>query len=217
MPKTPHKDLTGMQFGLWTVIAPAEPDARGLRKWRCRCSCGKERDVHEQNLLYKKSTSCGHTGAEKKRIDLTGATFGRLTVLEHVGYIASMHATMWRCRCSCGKEVVVSGNNLVSGHTVSCGCALANAQKDATIRAAAVKKSPKTGPFETNMRAKSYLLDNGKSKYEIRNLSLFVRNNTELFGISNDSESIARATKGLFDACCSRYRWNGWSVTKLEE
>lgn len=212
-----HKDLTGMQFGLWTVTGCAASDAKGRRRWRCRCSCGKERDVYEQNLLYRKSTSCGHTGAEKKRADLTGKAFGRLTVLERVRYVNSKHATMWRCRCSCGNEIEVSGNNLLSGHTTSCGCALADVQKNVTIRTAALSKSPKTGPFETNIRAKSYLLDNGKTKYEIKNLSLFVRNNTELLGIRNDTDSIKRATKNLFNACYSHTRWNGWRVIQLKE
>lgn len=30
-------------------------------------------------------------------------------------------ATLWRCRCSCGKETVVQLGNLRSGHTKSCG------------------------------------------------------------------------------------------------
>lgn len=52
-------------------------------------------------------------------IDLTGKQFGRLTVLERAtggGYVK------WRCRCSCGNEVVVHGTSLKSGDTRSCGC-----------------------------------------------------------------------------------------------
>jgi hypothetical protein len=29
---------------------------------------------------------------------------------------------MWACRCACGEDVVVSGINLRTGHTKSCGC-----------------------------------------------------------------------------------------------
>ena len=53
--------------------------------------------------------------------DLTGQKFGRLTVAWPVGQNQSRHI-MWLCFCSCGKFKVVSGRNLVSGNTKSCGC-----------------------------------------------------------------------------------------------
>jgi len=46
--------------------------------------------------------------------------FGRLTVLQRAG---SRHGkALWRCRCSCGNEVVVLGTYLTTGDTRSCGC-----------------------------------------------------------------------------------------------
>ena len=29
---------------------------------------------------------------------------------------------MWRCKCDCGKEVIVQSSNLINGNTKSCGC-----------------------------------------------------------------------------------------------
>lgn len=55
-------------------------------------------------------------------IDLTGKTFGRLTVLGRVENRGK--DACWRCRCECGAEIVVRGNHLRNGHTKSCGCAL---------------------------------------------------------------------------------------------
>ena len=43
-------------WGLWTVIASAEPKLSGrtrvrkLRQWLCRCDCGTERKVLEKGL-----------------------------------------------------------------------------------------------------------------------------------------------------------------------
>ena len=57
----------------------------------------------------------------RKRLDLTGQRFGRLTVLypaENLGV-----KTAWVCRCDCGHEVVMRSNALRSGHSKSCGCA----------------------------------------------------------------------------------------------
>jgi len=55
-----------------------------------------------------------------KVIDLTGQRFGRLVVLEfdHV----EKEKSCWKCLCNCGKEIIVRGNCLKTGHTKSCGC-----------------------------------------------------------------------------------------------
>lgn len=54
-----------------------------------------------------------------QRLDLTGQRFGMLTALEPAEDIGSM--TAWKCRCDCGKELVVQTAHLRSGQT-SCGC-----------------------------------------------------------------------------------------------
>ena len=56
----------------------------------------------------------------RKKLDLVGQRFGRLTVLapaERVGQY-----TAWLCRCDCGREAVVTTRRLRSGNTRSCGC-----------------------------------------------------------------------------------------------
>lgn len=61
-----------------------------------------------------------------KLIDITGKRFGRLTVVRRAGSYASADGSglsvTWLCHCDCGKDVIVIGNNLKSGHTKSCGC-----------------------------------------------------------------------------------------------
>lgn len=54
-------------------------------------------------------------------IDLTGQTFGRLTVVMRSPKKASTGVN-WRCRCSCGSRVVVAAYSLVRCLTKSCGC-----------------------------------------------------------------------------------------------
>lgn len=56
-----------------------------------------------------------------KRIDLTGKKFGRLTVIEFYG-LGRWNNALWKCKCDCGKETIVSGRALRSGNTKSCGC-----------------------------------------------------------------------------------------------
>lgn len=54
-------------------------------------------------------------------VDLSGQTFGRLTVLDLVGPNAN-RKTLWRARCVCGALVVVRSDGLRGGSTRSCGC-----------------------------------------------------------------------------------------------
>lgn len=58
-----------------------------------------------------------------KRIDMTGKTFGRLTVTAYDSTSDSGRVN-WRCRCECGNEAIVVGQNLRNGNTLSCGCLL---------------------------------------------------------------------------------------------
>lgn len=53
--------------------------------------------------------------------DLTGEMHGRLTV---TGFAGRDHRgkLCWQCRCACGGETAVRYDQLVSGHTRSCGC-----------------------------------------------------------------------------------------------
>ena len=54
-------------------------------------------------------------------IDLSGQTFGQLTVLDRAGR-DDTGKTLWRCRCECGRIANVTGLNLRTGNTKSCGC-----------------------------------------------------------------------------------------------
>lgn len=52
--------------------------------------------------------------------DLTGQRFGRLVVVSRADSISG--ATIWNCKCDCGKEKKVYATNLKRGVTKSCGC-----------------------------------------------------------------------------------------------
>ena len=56
-----------------------------------------------------------------KFVDLTGQRFGRLVVIKLLTSKDAKHHK-WLCKCDCGNECAVLGNNLVRGHTKSCGC-----------------------------------------------------------------------------------------------
>ncbi len=56
----------------------------------------------------------------RKKLNLAGQRFGKLTVLDTAENIGKR--TAWRCLCDCGREIAVKTSCLRSGHTTSCGC-----------------------------------------------------------------------------------------------
>ena len=56
-----------------------------------------------------------------KKLELAGQPVGRLLVLYECGRSKGGHV-LWKCRCECGNECVVSSTNLKNQHTRSCGC-----------------------------------------------------------------------------------------------
>lgn len=57
-------------------------------------------------------------------IDLTGARFGRLTVVERSDNYTKgkANSARWLCRCDCGKYKIILSNSLIRGRSKSCGC-----------------------------------------------------------------------------------------------
>lgn len=56
-----------------------------------------------------------------KRIDRKGLRYGRLYVVDCVGK-DHRGKILWLCKCDCGNEKIVVGDNLSSGKSNSCGC-----------------------------------------------------------------------------------------------
>ncbi|MCC8022368.1 MAG: transcriptional regulator [Clostridiales bacterium] len=126
--------LAGQVFGLWTVQGEVRTE-NGVHKWLCACACGAERYVNEKNLLSGKSQSCGCRTANRMKqraFDLTGQTFGELTVLERSG--SKNSRAVWLCRCACGALCQVTGQKLRSGQTRHCGCRKQSGRKGADLR-----------------------------------------------------------------------------------
>lgn len=124
--------LEGKTFGRLTVIErEAIPPKRGVA-WRCACSCGNmARNILSTNLVRGITKSCGCYQREQTSRsavkDLTGKTFGWLTVVAQVGRTRRLNVR-WLCRCAgggprCRGETTAVGAELLGGSRVSCGCA----------------------------------------------------------------------------------------------
>lgn len=54
------------------------------------------------------------------KLDLTGKSFGKLTVIERV-LVYNKNGTQWLCQCNCGKLKTISAKVLMQGRVKSCG------------------------------------------------------------------------------------------------
>jgi hypothetical protein len=76
--------------------------------------------------------------------DLTGQTFGRLTVIKRVPSPDKLsgRSTWWLCSCKCGKRLEVRRQSLVTGNTKSCGCLRVQTQVHGTTHPHWGKRGP---------------------------------------------------------------------------
>lgn len=99
----------------------------------CQCKCGNIKSYRLNSLKTGHTYSCGCSkfNNPKRREDLVGQKFGRLTVIKRDverdeklvenGKSGNAH---WLCQCDCGNPELrsVTGYQLKSGKTQSCGC-----------------------------------------------------------------------------------------------
>lgn len=79
-------------------------------------SCGKERLGYWFKIKDDQTChSCANNAKNSRKLDI-GSIFGRLTVIDNSVTGKSI------CRCSCGSEKSILNYNILSSHTLSCGC-----------------------------------------------------------------------------------------------
>jgi hypothetical protein len=115
-------DLTGKQFGDWTVEGLA--DERRTH-WLCRCVCGNMQIVGGINLREGLSINCKactkKRWADRYAVPLIGKSFGDWTVINLGSKPVGPRSTLL-CQCRCGKQREVDRSSLLSGYSKGCGC-----------------------------------------------------------------------------------------------
>jgi len=130
------------QYGKWTVLEMLGTTKFGQRLVRCRCECGLEKDVQLASLKRGESTQCISCAAKARRRrelkDLTGAKYGKWTVLEMLGTTKWGHRLV-RCRCECKVEKIGELATLKSGESIQCISCAAKARRRRDIEREPIK------------------------------------------------------------------------------
>lgn len=80
-------------------------------------------------------------------LELSGKSFGRLKAIE----VAPLNKRRryWRCTCECGAEAIIEASKLISGHSKSCGCLLADKNRALRQTHAHASKSGRSPTYKT--------------------------------------------------------------------
>lgn len=156
-------DLTCKTFGKLTVIG-LDRKENGKYYWKCMCLCGNDnpRIVEGRLLRNGKVTHCGCDKCRPSNFkDLTGMTFGNLTVKEEYRG-KDKDRVHWICECNCEDktEMIVSTSNLTSGHTTKCVRCCARATSE---RCLIDLTGQRFGRLVVTGRAPNYISPNGNT------------------------------------------------------
>lgn len=158
-------DMTGQQFGDWTVLCYDENSKGGTAKWICRCVCGNEKSVAGPSLRRGVSKGCGCQKAINSRenngtfVNEIGNRYGKLVVISKDEELSiQKHRAYWVCKCDCGNTKIVSSKCLRDGKTKSCGC-LVSYGEELTAKALSKFGCQFRSQYGVNIDNKTYRFD----------------------------------------------------------
>lgn len=144
-PRRIVKIFSGDTFGRLTVIEPVKNEKDPTHQYfLCKCECGNLKVANSTSLLRGDLQSCGCLWKEKNKEYTNkvsnksslpvGYVSGKLTIIEDLGIqqIASKKEHCYKCKCSCGNEVIIRQYCLKHGQD-SCGCTQRDNGKKAHI------------------------------------------------------------------------------------
>lgn len=121
----------GYCVGKLEVLRPTVERKNGYTVWHCKCDCGGEALLDTRCLQRGAVRDCGCTSRVPPGArDLSGQRFGKLTAEEPTEARDDRGRIVWRCRCDCGGEALVSAGQLLGGYVKSCGCLSHPPRKD---------------------------------------------------------------------------------------
>lgn len=120
--------LIGTISNEFLILSKSKEKAKdNCNTFLCQCTkCGNI-ELIASNVLRSKRKHCSCCYNKKTTlIDITGKTYGFLTVLERdksPQYIGHEQDSYWKCKCNnCGSIKIIRGLSLRNGITQSCGC-----------------------------------------------------------------------------------------------
>lgn len=207
------ENISGQKIGKLTAIKRAGKDKNGRIMWLCKCDCGNLINVSTTDLRAGRRKSCGCL--KKERHNLVGQRFGKLTVIRKDTY--GTHAK-YLCRCDCGREIVVRGDSLVGGKTVSCGCSKRAEDKIDLLRAGRKLDDHTSGIFFKGTISKNNTSGiNGVSRLKSGKYRAYIGYKNKVYSLIEDYNiNIAREVREKAEQAVKDGVFEEW-IKKLKE
>jgi hypothetical protein len=124
-----YNNFEGKKFGEWLVLERAECDSAGSTRYKCRCSCGKEKIMRAAELV-KRNRCVDCSRKQRKYQDLVGKKFGNWLVLE-LTTGKYRNETKYKCECQCVKKTIstIRPMALITGASTKCKFCLGDNNK----------------------------------------------------------------------------------------
>ncbi len=116
-----YESYIGKTINNLTIISIVKN--KGYIRFKCRCVCGKIRNIISISVIRGVAKSCGCR--KRNTTNLSGHRFGLWLVTDkHEQRLKDKNRNdyFWLCKCECGNESWVNTSKLISGLSLSCGC-----------------------------------------------------------------------------------------------
>lgn len=107
-------NLVNKRFGKLVVLRKSYNTGKNYIVWHCKCDCGNEKNINASSLKDGSTKSCGCL------FDVSGFKINYLT-FKCLDYTKN-RKSYWICLCDCGNKVSLRKDQVLNGHTKSCGC-----------------------------------------------------------------------------------------------
>lgn len=122
-------NLINQRFGQLTVLEETEERRNKSVVWLCQCSCGQQVKYSTKQLRSDGVRSCPNCGLSpipqyNLVQNIIGKKFGHWTVLNKTEE-RQQDKILYECECDCSERThrLIPRTDLISGRTLSCGCA----------------------------------------------------------------------------------------------
>lgn len=107
----------GQIYGVQKVLDITRDENTKQLKYKCECqNCGAISTFLSADFSKREYSSC----LQCKYLDIKNQHFGKLHALSRAYTINNK--SYWKCKCECGREVIVSRNYLMTSNMPNCGC-----------------------------------------------------------------------------------------------
>lgn len=169
-----RRNITGERRGKLVAVASTGIIKKDSVLWDLVCDCGGTHQLTVSQFTSGHTTSCGCLQYQGTPKDLTGLTFGRLTVVKVAEERTGSGNYKWICSCLCGNESTVNSSALVQGTTKSCGCYNIESIKERSTTHG-MSKTPEYGAWKNAVRRCSNEKDANWENYGGRGINVCER------------------------------------------